>query len=459
MKNLDSPKLFRYSSVDVKDFLVSLTMLFASSLLFTLLIGGILIVGALGLREYFFPVLGGTLFLCIFVREIFSRHRSFKSFFHSAGYSLIWFLGTFFLYFGCTAPLIIIILLIASKLAKEKDSRYSLARLVEMVKISNAWGASIGMFILSFGLNLLSSLIAFIYLILLVTKLSTRQEVPVNPLFQAEIHYTPQSDSEIYLGAFFALISGLLAISIIATPTFIILFKIIKNYRAARKLAELETLPEKFENIIKDKIGQITERMKPLHREKIKNCSTKLWLERKNHSATPCMIVSARVLNIIFPLGYFKAAKSNPEAADAMLAHELAHYIHNDCNLLLGIRCYFKSADIMPAFIILNTFVSIIIIVFTQMVSPNPYLTGFSAIGLIMRLLLPLLIALPYHYLLLSFLRRRVQRAEELADFYAALVTSPPAVKTFLSEYLYDYNDEESLHPTVGRRIEICDSL
>lgn len=237
---------------------------------------------------------------------------------------------------------------------------------------------------------------------------------------------------------------------IIAVFFFYILYKIFKLYRAAKNLKGLDVLQGEYKDLIDQRLKDIINKLSLNdEKNKLRNCAPQYLIEKDNYSATPSMIVSSGRPNIIFPLGYFKAVMSNSEAADAMLAHELAHYLHKDSNFLLWVRCYYKSIHKF-------TYMVLIYVAIKLIFEPNLFITLsiFAFLAFILQ------------ELIMLFLRRRVEFAEELADVFAAIAVSPQAVSQFLKDYIVDGNksyemdsDEQSLHPPISRRIQIAENL
>lgn len=232
--------------------------------------------------------------------------------------------------------------------------------------------------------------------------------------------------------------------------------KVVKKYISATDISSVEELPAKFVPLIVSRINLMYLRMPVLYQQRLSRCSMRFFLERRNHSSTPCMIASHNTINLILPLGFFKIIKSNPNVADAMIAHELAHFFHEDYKWLLVVKSFMKAGAIFNIFVALNLLRS----AFCFLV-----------------LLIPGLI---YASSTVRYLHRTAERSEELADLFAALVVGPAHVKQFLNntddsyyrvllleeqpswhEYLWkaslwvNHGADDSLHPPVKNRIKL----
>lgn len=278
----------------------------------------------------------------------------------------------------------------------------------------------------------------------------------------------------------FAAIAGSLLIFILINwPAFHVFIRIRKQYRGARDLSGLEKLPEAASNLVRQRIEALAGRMEQSYQEQLRDSQMLFYVERKNHKATPSMLVIERKLNLILPLGFFKILQADPEAADAMLAHEMAHYLHRDSGLLLAVRCYLKAATVIFYYIAVGFVLNLIFSLpalgklnrqsFAYDLSLNDSHTSeisryWDEVELEKvnsqrtRLIFGMVFhfSLFYYYaLVFFFLRRRVQRSEELADLFASIVTHPQAVRRFLNEYMSDDNyGWSSLHPPVARRVK-----
>jgi Zn-dependent protease with chaperone function len=322
-----------------------------------------------------------------------------------------------FLLITCSPIIIILILKMSEWKNKHYLSQYEVAREIESFKVLLTFNGTIPIF--GFGF--------FVFIANAVDIFFNGRNVPPSLI--------------LYL---------LLAIPITTIFFFYILYKMFKLYRAAKNLRGLEVLKGEFKDMIDQRLKNIVENL-PLKDEKdrLKSCVPKYLIEKDNFGATPSMIVSSGYPNIIFPLGYFKVIKSNPEAADAMLAHEMAHYLHKDSNFLLWVRCYYNSIHKLTYIILIN--IAIRLLIDSSLFIP---LSFFALLSYLIQ------------ELLLLFLRRRVEFAEELADVFAAIAVSPLAVNQFLRDYVENNDDNsvneadrESLHPPVSRRLQISEYL
>ncbi len=284
-------------------------------------------------------------------------------------------------------------------------------------------------------------------------------------------------------------------------PQIHIYLRIRKFLRAARDVRSIEELPAGVSAVIFARIAELKRRMTNQHQQQLEHCNIRLLVERANHKATPCMITTSKEVNLIFPLGFFKVLKGDPGAADAMLAHELAHYLHKDSGLLLKVRCYLKAAVVnfyymllMFAIVLGFAFLNVFQLNYVQRLRVEGQLArleerknetlnstwnfspGFILIqqareeaqlrqelhridveilGWVLRPA-EYLLAFVVFGLILLYLRRRVHRSEEIADFFACLITHPTVVRRFLAEYLEDGDyGFKSLHPRTTRRIEL----
>jgi Zn-dependent protease with chaperone function len=256
-------------------------------------------------------------------------------------------------------------------------------------------------------------------------------------------------------------------------PALHVLLKVRKEYRAARNLSELESMPEPAAGLIRRRIEELAKRTDRKYHRRIDRCFLRLFLERRNHKATPCMMVTSGMLNLIFPLGFLRVLKADPEGADAMLAHELAHYLHRDSGMLLWVRCYLKAARVVFGYAIAGLVLTIVFAAFKWSMTPTVYQAEYNRYRyasiadaiLQERLHLVLIVGLQfavilYYFLLFSYLRRRVHRSEALADLLAAIVIGPGPVKRFLNDYIVDREGESpSLHPPVNHRIRYLEKF
>jgi hypothetical protein len=372
------------------------------------------------------------------------------------------------------------------KKSKIIKSRYNFIRRLEIAKISVAWLGSFGFLILGLIINVFFSLllpiIFSIYFYNLFNRPQKTNHVDYEPgvgtryIYITNYQFNFEEQILIIAAAIF-LFS--LYIAFVGAPTIRLIWVIWKQNRAAKDVSSLEKLPPKFAALIKERINKLSLEMTSKQRNRLKNCSIIFLFERRNHKATPCMIYASGSLNLIFPLGFFKTLQSDPEVADAMLAHELGHYIHRDSNLLLNIRSYFKAANVIFNNIAIGVvFTFVVSIITLQLIEEEKNKIrevkqgksinlGYSIQELDrqlerldqekLRTILqtPLsFFAFGYYYLLILFLRRRIRRSEEIADYFAAIITSPFAVSRFLNDYIDNKDDAESLHPPVNQRIE-----
>lgn len=286
------------------------------------------------------------------------------------------------------------------------------------------------------------------------------------------------------------LLAGLIIVAASNIPTVHVLARLRKHHRAAKDLTGLEDLPERLDFLIRGRLAYLATRMETREKNRLASCRFQLLIERKNHKAPPCMIVRKQVVNLIFPLGFFKVLQGDQEAADAMLAHELAHFLHGDSGMLLGVRSYLRASTVMFYYV---GAIFLLIAAFS-VVQWGALTTEEQAIGsrasdraqyvtqyyernsvyawpydadsrrrariesektaIVLRLATYFL-SFFYYWFLLLYLRRRVRRSEMLADLFAAITTNADAVKRFLSRYVADEERHFlSLHPSVNRRID-----
>ncbi len=430
MRSFPLRYVFGYSGKEIVNLFISLFLFFLLSFIITF----IFITSIFTLNKYIlFSLIIFFLFVCLAI-NLYKKPLSFKDYVLLVFNSVVWGICIILCYLFCGFLILLPFIFFFLILRGNTNWFYQLSYFTEVINRINFWFASIFTFFLSFGVTLLN-----IFIIIPAT------------LFQNQI---PNSDVPQYSKVIpFGIFSLLIATTI---PYFILIREVIKQYKLARNLKGLSSLEPKYKEKIDIQINNLIAQMKPTQQSKLVTRRSKVYLiDKKDYGIIPSMIVSSSKLHIIFPLGYFKALRNTPKTADALLAHELAHFIHNDCNLLLAIRCYFKSAAIFPAIVVLNFFVNFIITIYqSRFVSPIEPGSPMVALSIFMPLL-----AIPFHFLLLRSLRRRVQRSEELADFFAVLITSASALKEFLNKYIKDFDDPETLHPPVKDRIKHCTAI
>ena len=284
---------------------------------------------------------------------------------------------------------------------------------------------------------------------------------------------------------------GLLVIGVLHTPAIHLFVKIIRAHRAAKDISGLEVLPNRLADLLKSRLDYIVSRMQPNDRERVQKAWFRFVIERRNHKATPCIIVGHGTVNLILSLGFFKVLRADPEAADAMLAHELAHFLQRDSSFLLAVRSYLKASKIVLYYMAASFGITVIFSVInwgnlaaqrTQLLEEirqsNYSLVDYdtsaaawirdqrrdqrvrtlksfeSQQSSVLVQLAVLFWSFPHYLLLILYLRRRVRRSEMLADLFAAITTTSAAVERFLQGYIADTDRRSSLHPPVGRRIK-----
>ncbi len=301
---------------------------------------------------------------------------------------------------------------------------YEKSLLIEKPKVLYAWIGSIGL---------------LFYTIFIWTPFLLLESLP------ATIFFPP------------ALILSILSIA----PYFIIWRKYKRKYREAGNLSKLDKLPEKFADIINQRIKFLSQRMSPKHQKLLNETSIEFLYEKRNFTALPSMIYTSGVIKLIIPLGYFKALKTDTEAADSILAHELAHFFHHDSNLSLKIRCYYQLSEFWN-----SNSVTILIIVGSlhwTLLFNGTYFSGFEFTLFFIMLLAFLqdfIIRKKFHDSHLNYIHKRVLETEKLADLYAMTLTSPSALKRFLKSNLSYDSVWYSLHPSLSERlyeIDKCD--
>jgi hypothetical protein len=347
-------------------------------------------------------------------------------------------------------------------------SYYKRARFIENIKIFLAWFYSIGTITIGLFINvsfLILSILSFIIisLFLLIS----------NPFSSADV-----SDSNRLL---FNAIALLLAV-IISLPV-IAYYRIWKElrerYKELNNFSNLDELPPKLTELVNQRIDALSQKMTKRHQNLLSSYyPIRHFLERRNFTAAPSMVFSRGRINLIFPLGFFKLIKSDPEAADAILVHELAHFFQKDSSLLFKIRCYYQIAPIwenyfllflingilwgVPRFFILLGILKNCRSINTQSKSVSlvpcfEYDTFPVLISLILFTLVTILIDLfvrnEIHNMLVDFLYKRVLMAEKSADLFAMCVTSPAALKRFLINCLNDSDAWYAMHPARRERI------
>lgn len=318
---------------------------------------------------------------------------------------------------------------------------YRNSRILENFKVILAWYLSIGFFSLGFVLNILGSL----------ASIGLQFQ-----FLQSDRFPLPLKIWTISLVLVIAVMTILFQIHLLS--------RINSQYAAAKDLSTLEELPSELNELIDSRIERISSTLPDFFQEQVLHCEKKYFIERKNHSAMPSMIVNSGKVNLIFPLGFFKAVLSQPDSADAMLAHELAHYIHKDSNLLLGVRCYMKAANIVIEYLAI-IFVLNFIFIFTLMLIKTylPPAADDAVLGYF-RILLGVPVQFVWHLILIWFLYRRVRRAEESADLFASFAVSPDAIKSSLEDFVSKNsalvnNKADSYHPPVRTRIKKIQKL
>lgn len=288
---------------------------------------------------------------------------------------------------------------------------------------------------------------------------------------------------EIFIGCVIMAVY-LLILLMTLTPTFHVLLRIRKNFRSARDLSNLETLPTKYAEMFVDRMKFLITRFNGIYKSSYEPSTIQVYYEKNNHKATPAMIVTSGVMNLILPAGFLKVFKADAECADAMLAHEYAHFLHDDSKLLLAVRCYLKASLVLFFYWILS-FVLFITFSMQQWSeidirkaeietsiskhSGNPFLSEYlaqseeklmSTENEQMMVLLNIGLFSSKFFLfvgLLMFLRRRVHRSEDLADLVAVFITSPLAVRGYLEKYIGWDDGTLRLHPTTEHRIKKID--
>jgi Zn-dependent protease with chaperone function len=187
-----------------------------------------------------------------------------------------------------------------------------------------------------------------------------------------------------------------------------------------------------------------------------------------------------------------------------MIAHEIAHYLHGDSGLLLKVRSYLKAAvvsfyyqGIMFAVVAAIALFSIFGLTYKDRAGVEGQLLDlekrerdyrnsifdrrlpFEVNAMewekarlerelhridaerISWLLQPILFlaGLSLYALFLLYLRRRVQRSEEVADLFASVITHPNDVARFLTEQIAGDNyGLTSLYPQIDKRVALVKS-
>jgi Zn-dependent protease with chaperone function len=289
------------------------------------------------------------------------------------------------------------------------------------------------------------------------------------------------------------LILGLGLVGILGShiPAVHLFIRIIKTYRVAKDISHLEILSARHSDLVKSRLDTLIGKIPDHVQGRFRGTSLCLLIERRNHKATPCMVVRKGKIKLILSLGFFKVMSSDPEAADAMLAHEMAHFLQRDSSFLLAVRSYLKASRIMFFYVLVGFAMGMVFAIVSwgslaekrkevlthQHDSSSMYYytiygpvrgpaIGAPSLQQIDREQLRVVLqvvgqfsSIPSYFLFGLYLRRRVRRSEMLADLFAAITTTPAAVNRFLQGYVADTDERSSLHPPVGRRMKYIAKL
>jgi hypothetical protein len=341
---------------------------------------------------------------------------------------------------------------------------YKRTRFIENIKIFLAWFYSIGAVSLGLLLNIavpllivLPSLFAFI-------------------LFQA---FGTANDDSGANGSLFKVLAILylivlaLILALPVIPYYRLWSELRKKYKELGNFSNLDELPPKLVALVDQRIAILSQTMTEWQRKSLHPDQLRYLLERRNFTAAPSMISADRKVNLIFPLGFFKLISSDPEAADAILAHELAHFFQDDSNLLFKIRCYYQVSHVWENYFLLFLLNGILwgiplygyFYITAKSVYKackkdqscfNPDIFTGTLILIFFTLLIiciNLYVRHAAHEMLLNFLYKRVLKAEKSADLFAMCVTTPAALKRFLTNCLTESEAWYALHPARRERI------
>lgn len=346
-------------------------------------------------------------------------------------------------------------------------SQYQKARITAKWKVFYVWLQSIVIFLWNFIVTAAISL--FMLFVMGMTFIAVLiQDISTGKFNLPEFYYVIPA---------FMIIYGIPLI-----PYFVLGRKLWKTYKKSLDLSHLEELPLKISELIKGRIDILSERMPEPYQKRLANFQIKFFYEKRNFTALPSMVFSENTINIIIPLGYLKTIKSDSEAADAILAHELAHFFHNDSNLLLKIRCYYQINYLWKKFIpflLLGSLtnglaLSVILSSITKEIFDVGYLILYPII-----FIFELLFRRFLYKNLLQKVYDRVLDAEMLADLFAVTITSAESLKRFLktnidnprswnalysspldSKVINIYHDIwNSLHPILSVRVANIDNF
>ena len=175
------------------------------------------------------------------------------------------------------------------------------------------------------------------------------------------------------------------------------------------------------------------------------------------------MVDSDGQTHIIMPQGYLDMMEDDPDAAKAMMAHELGHAAQQDTNLWL-----FTTGFSKYIFLLLISSVALNVVCFTLKIALDPEHLPYVPSGLRSSTFLPispylfqgLLVgwgvvgSALYSYIAFYTLRRGRRFSEETADMSAALLTSSSALSSIFSN-VEDSASEGgflAIHPSIADR-------
>ena len=239
-------------------------------------------------------------------------------------------------------------------------------------------------------------------------------------------------------------------------------FMVIKFVIFVESFKDLSHYKEISENHLEN-INEIVEGL--ISRMKLPNKKVKILVKVKRFSSSPTTVEANGKINLILPLGFFKLLKSDPECAEAMIAHELAHSKQKDSGLLVQMGFYLKFVKYILIFDFLKTVFNLYLAnYFLQdhvqvLLDKKKVDMNWLALDLASQMALTIfeiIISLLFFF----FLRRRFWRAEELADFAAAIYSTPKGVNDYLMNYseVKEHRHIYSLHPSIKRRLKKLES-